>query len=628
MIKIKNNNKGGLTMPKIKTKKGPVFLLIIILMLFIQENIQVNQQNYLSPESVVADQQGKFVYVAMLTADYVAVIDAQTETIIRKIRTPEGPTGLALSPIQPLLYVTGGVSYGKVYEIDLGTDKIISEIKVGHSPAAPVVSPDGKTLYVSNRFNNNVAVINLAKHIVIQNIPVPREPVAAAITSDGKLLFIANFLPDVPSDADYVAASVSVINTSDHTVLNNIRMPNGSTDLHGMVISPDSQYLYVTHQIASYNLLTNQIERGWMNKNVFTIIDIKSQKIINSILLDDLDMGAANPWGVTVSNDGASLVMTHAGTHEISLIDRVALHAKLDRIARGEGEQVTVASARPEDVPYDFSFLVGLRNRIRLKGNGPRGVTIAGGKIFVAEYFSGSLGIIDLHDLQHPQSKSLGEEPEMSAERRGEMLFNDATKCFQMWQSCASCHPDGRMDGLNWDLLNDGIGNPKNTKSLLLSHKTPPVMAYGIRENAEAAVRSGFKYILFAPLPENEASMVDEYLKNMKPIPSPYLVNGNLSDRAQRGKKLFEQIGCNNCHSGPYYTNMKSYDVGTLRGWEKATKKPLDVPSLIEVWRTAPYLHDGRAMTVQKAFSACHPEGLKGLSPDDIKALSEYVLSL
>ena len=41
------------------------------------------------------------------------------------------------------------------------------------------------------------------------------------------------------------------------------------------------------------------------------------------------------------------------------------------------------------------------------------------------------------------------------------------------------------------------MGNPKNTKTLLLSHQTPPCMATGIRKNAEVAVRSGVKYILF-----------------------------------------------------------------------------------------------------------------------------------
>ena len=32
-------------------------------------------------------------------------------------------------------------------------------------------------------------------------------------------------------------------------------------------------------------------------------------------------------------------------------------------------------------------------------------------------------------------------------------------------------------DGVNWDLLNDGMTNPKNAKSLVGSDRTPPSMA-------------------------------------------------------------------------------------------------------------------------------------------------------
>lgn len=604
-----------------------IFFVLSFPVLLFQGNTQVDSKGYLSPESIVADKDGKYLYVAMSTTGYVAVVDARTGSVVRKVHIPGEPSGLALYPGRPLLFVTAGVSSGKVFAVNTETGKVMSEIEVGHSPVAPVIGLDGKTLYVPSRFGNYVSVIDVEKNAVVRKIPVPREPVAAVITPDGKSLFIAHLLPDTPSDGGYIAASVSVINTLGHTVSKSIRMPNGSTGLHGMVLSPDGKYLYVTHQVAFYSLPTSQLERGWMNTNVFSIIDVKKQEIAGTILLDDVDLGAANPWGVTVSNDGNSLVVVHSGTNEISIIDRNALHNSLDRV--NTREQVTVVSKKPEDVQTDFSFLVGLRERVSLKGIGPRGVTIARGNIFVTEYFSGSLGIIKLHDLQHVQSMSLGKEPEMSAERRGEMLFNNAARCFQTWQSCASCHPDARMDGLNWDLLNDGIGNPKNVKSLLLSHKTPPVMGHGVRANAEVAVRSGFKYILFTTPEEKDAEAVDEYLKSEKPVPSPYLVNGELNERAKIGKKIFEQVGCNNCHSGPYYTNMKSYDVGTLRRWDKTREKPpLDVPSLIEVWRTAPYLHDGRTMSVEKAFSSCHPEGVKGLSSEDIKALSEFVLSL
>ena len=45
--------------------------------------------------------------------------------------------------------------------------------------------------------------------------------------------------------------------------------------------------------------------------------------------------------------------------------------------------------------------------------------------------------------------------------------------------------------------MNDGVGNPKNTKSMLLAHRTPPAMAEGVRMSAEEAVRSGITHILF-----------------------------------------------------------------------------------------------------------------------------------
>ena len=224
----------------------------------------------------------------------------------------------------------------------------------------------------------------------------------------------------------------------------------------------------------------------------------------------------------------------------------------------------------------------------------------------------------------------LGPKLELTPERKGKALFNDASLCFQQWQSCASCHPDARVDGLNWDLINDGIGNPKNTRSMLLSHVTPPVMSLGVREKAEMAVRSGIKYIQFAVRPEEDAAAIDAYLKNMKPIPSPLLEKGKLNAAAERGKVLFEKAACAQCHVAPLYTDLKQYDLGTTSGMDRG--KPVDTPTLVETWRTAPYLHDGRAATVYevlKKFNADDKHGLTStLTDDQLKDLEAFVLSL
>jgi cytochrome c peroxidase len=258
----------------------------------------------------------------------------------------------------------------------------------------------------------------------------------------------------------------------------------------------------------------------------------------------------------------------------------------------------------------------------------------AGSKVYVAQYFSDTVAVLDLETAGDASIRTiaLGTRVQLTAERRGQLLFHDATICYQQWQSCASCHPDGRVDGLNWDLMNDGADNPKNTKSMLLAHDTPPAMAEGVRRSGEAAVRSGLVNILFAHRPEEDAAAIDAYLRSLRPAPSPHLVDGRLSPAAERGRDLFqsERVGCHRCHPSPRYTDLKAHNVGTRSPNER--NKRFDTPTLVEVWRTAPYLHDGRYTTIKELFAegrhGLRDGGNGGLSEREIDDLVEFVLSL
>ena len=584
---------------------------------------------YLSPQSIVSDISGKTLYVAELTAKKIAIFDVAKGKVSSEISLKIQPAGLALASDGSRLFVTGGVANGKVLAIDVRNRKVVGQVKVGHSPMAPVPSPDGKNLYVCNRFNNNVSVIDLASMKATKKIAVPREPYAAAITPDGKYLYVANHLPDGPADLDYVAAKVSVINTAKGKVVKTIELPNGSEGLRGVCVSPDGKYVYITHILARYQLPTTQLERGWMNTNALSIVDVEKQELLNTVLLDDVDLGAANPWGVACTPDGKYLCVALAGTHDVSVIEREAMHGKLDRVAAGE--KVSDASSSADDVPNDLSFLVGTRRRLKLAGNGPRGLAIAGNKVYAAEYFTGTLAVVDLDpEVYHrPKSLALGDEPAVTQVRTGEKHFNDAELCFQKWQSCASCHPDARADGLNWDLMNDGMGNPKNAKSMLLAHSTPPSMITGIRPDAETAVRAGIKFIQFAVRPEEDARAIDAYLKSLKPTPSPHLVKGKLSASAKRGEKVFDEANCSMCHTPPHFTDMDLYDLGTGVGMEE--DQEFDTPTLIEIWRSGPYLYDGRAATMKDMITKHNPDDshgdTSGLTPKQINDLVEFVLS-
>ena len=591
--------------------------------------VPTSPAKYRSPTALVADAKGKNLYVAQSTANSIAVLDLQTMKLVRELALPLSPTGLALSADSSQLIVTAGNADGVVLIVDASTGVTRSTIPIGHTPMSPVLSPDGKTLYVCNRFNNSVSVIDLSDKSEVVRIAVLREPVAAALTPDGQTLLVANHLPVGPSNGDFIAAAVSIIDTGRRKVANSILLPNGSSSLRGICISPDGKYAYVTHVLGHYQLPTTQLERGWMNTNALSIIDITAGKALNTVLLDDVNLGAANPWAVACTPDGKYLCVTHAGSSEISVIDRVGLHQKFTALA--SGKKVTAVAATPADVVDDLSFLAGLRQRIALPGNGPRGLTIVGSQAIASEYFTDTLAAVDIAPASHPvvQSIPLGAVVPMSAARKGEMYFNDAALCFQKWQSCASCHPDARGDGLNWDLLNDGIGNPKNTKSMLLSIQTPPAMGLGIRETSEAAVRSGIRYIQFAIRPDEDAQAIVEYLKGLAPVPSPYLVKGQLSPAAKRGAGLFNQAGCVSCHPAPLYTNLRQYNLGTGTGIDAG--KPMDTPTLVELWRTAPFLHDGRAATIKEVLTTFNSKNRHGnttsLSPRDLDDLADFVLS-
>lgn len=587
-------------------------------------------EGFSAPAALVVSGDAQRLYVAESNANSIAVVDVASKAVSRRIALPEPPSGVALSPDGATLYVTNGAPDGKVYCVNADNGVAGSTFSAGHTPCAPVISPDNKTLYVCNRFSNTVSVIDLASAKEVARIPAVREPSSAAIAPDGKTLFVANLLPAGPADGDFIASAVTVIDAATNQVRATTLLPNGSTGLRGICVSADGRFVYVAHILARYQLPTTQLERGWMNTNALTILDAATGAAVNTVLLDDVELGAANPWGVACSADGKLVCVAHAGTHELSVIDREALHAKLDKVAAGE--KVSEVSTTPADVPNDLSFLTGLRRRIGLDGLGPRSLALIGDTAIAAEYFSDTVAFVDV--VRTPaspiQSIALSPDAAPTPQRQGEMLFNDARMCFQHWQSCASCHPDARVDGLNWDLLNDGIGNPKSTKSMLFTHSTPPVMSRGVRETAEQAVRSGMKFIQFAVRPEEDAVKIDMYLKSLRPVPSPLLENGQLGSAALRGKDIFNRIGCATCHSGVLYTDLKEYDAGTGKGMDEG--KPFDTPTLVEVWRSGPFFSDGRAATMLDLLSKLNPQGkhgsTEGLTETELRELEAYILSL
>ena len=340
-----------------------------------------------------------------------------------------------------------------------------------------------------------------------------------------------------------------------------------------------------------------------------------------AFLLDEVEEGASNPWGIAVSENGKKLVVALSGTDEAMVVDIAKMNEKVQAVKNGEGVVAAVSSI----VDY-LPFLDDCRTRVDLSGKGARAVAMEGNFAYVGQYFTGDIAMINL-TTGTTHTLSFIEQAKNDDAREGEILFADANLCYQKWESCLSCHPDALADGFNWDNLNDGLGNPKSAKSLLYSHRTPPVMSTGIRADAETAVRAGMKFIQFNVLPEEQLAKIDVYLKTLQPMQSPYLnEDGTLTESAQRGKELFESVGCATCHPAPLYTDLKLHHstlTDTANNWEK---RDMDTPTLVEVWRTGPWGYDGRFATMEEAVTYYTKD--LNLTKEEITDLTNFVMSI
>ncbi len=595
----------------------------------------------LSPAALAVAGDGKKLFIACSAGRQVATYDLASKTITSSISVPAPPLGLALTRDDSRLYVACAAPSSTVCVIDVAEGRILKSIAVGHTAMSPVLSQDEQTLYVCNRFNHDISVIDLPTGREVRRIGVEREPVAAAMTPDGRYVVVANHLHAGPANHLHTQALVSVIDTAAGRIVKNIPLALGATLLRGVAISPDSRFAAVTFVRARFWLSTTEVELGRMNCNALAVLDLKRLETLGILLLDQTCRGAANPWAVTWTPDGKTIAVSHAGTHEVSLVDAPVVADRASFFSPRLGDYFDDNPSRISEPPR---HPVRVRKRLSLPGNGPRALAAAGSQLFVANYFSDNLCRIDLAASELTvESLPLAPVREPSLVRKGEMLFSDARLCSQGWQSCASCHDnDGRTDGFNWDLLNDGIANPKNTKSLLWAHQTPPAMSLGVRANAEEAVRAGIHHILFSEQREDVPVAIDAYLQSLQPVPSPRLANGRLSAAAQRGQQFFlsATTRCTACHAPPLFTDQATHDVGTSAQFnglwgvlaaDKASDR-FDTPTLVEIWRTAPYLHDGSAATIRDVLTTHNAGDAHGktshLRSAQIDDLAEYLLSL
>jgi YVTN family beta-propeller protein len=109
------------------------------------------------------------VYVSCWNDESVAVVEATSRKLVRRIAVGSHPTTLIFNPERTRLYVVNS-NADSVSVIDTATDEEIERVNVrlsedsltGHSPESLALSEDGATLYVANAHSNALAVVALS----------------------------------------------------------------------------------------------------------------------------------------------------------------------------------------------------------------------------------------------------------------------------------------------------------------------------------------------------------------------------------------------------------------------------------------------------------------------------------
>lgn len=274
----------------------------------------------------------------------------------------------------------------------------------------------------------------------------------------------------------------------------------------------------------------------------------------------------------------------------------------------------------------------------------------------------------------HQPDKAFTDGLPVSIGYPGTALFRNTPTLLNVSHVKAACW-DGRMSGADLgSVVRDHLTEPffMAADGRLLIERMKQVPEYVELFNIAYGVEPDFGTILKA---------LAAYVGSLNSPPAPFdrFVNGDvqaLSADALAGKKLFEgKAGCATCHPAPLFTDHKFYDLGlrtdptllddperhvTFRRFFRGLGTPnyrnlsddagrfvvafnetdrgeFRTPSLREVGRTAPYMHDGRFMTLEDIIDFYDRGGEKGqraglkplqLEPNEKRQLVAFLKSL
>jgi DNA-binding beta-propeller fold protein YncE len=575
---------------------------------------------------IVCHESSRRVWLVNPDSDTVAAIDADSRQLELEVPACADPRGIAVAGNGDV-WVTCHDG-DAVVVLDGGSGAPLAQLATGYgsAPIGIAASPDGATLYVTTLGNGELLRFDAATRSQTGALALGPKPRAIAVSGDGASVLVTRFL----SPRDH--AEIWEVDAATFSLVGTYVLPKFGGDANrdgtsagrgvlnyvtGIAITPDGRTAWVagTKPNVERGLLFGpDLDDDNTVRTAIAQVDLDTGELLRGIDVDNSDSSHA----IAFSPLGDYLLVALQGNDEVMVLDALA-----------------------------FEYDAGLGSLVAHFGVGsaPQGLCVdaATQRVFTQNLMSRDATVLEAGELfelgniavDSTSVDTVGTELMSATVLRGKQLFyhaGDPRMSGEGYLSCASCHLDGGHDGRTWDFTGRGEGL-RNTATLHgragTAHGNVHWTAnFDEIQDFENDIRGAFGGLGFLsnadfaatedPLGTPKAGLDPDldalaaYVSSlaMESLPrSPFrAANGAMTPQALAGRDVFQSLGCESCHSGPQRTDSTLgeatlHDVGTIRTTSgQRIGGPLtgiDTPTLLGVWDTAPYFHDGSAATLE-----------------------------
>jgi DNA-binding beta-propeller fold protein YncE len=500
---------------------------------------------------LVYDASAKRAYVADRAGDRIVQVDVGTDTLTKagSMATPTEPFGVALSPDRKQLLVTT-VADRTLTAYDTATGKQAWSHALAREPRGVAISPDGTQAAIGYLTTGTIELIDLADrsgtHVTL----------------------------DTPSQTGAVMIRRTKRASGRGRPQQQGLAPTGGDSGRAFARNAFAvQFLGHGLTVAAHSLST-PIQGESFRENTGSYGGGFSPPITHRLAFL---AGSEAQVGATISVHQPNAMAWDAQTDTLFVA------------GFGSDDVLVVDHASQADAKLAGQFAVGQKNPC-----GPQGLAVADdGTVNVWCSLSRTVAKMTRKDntATFAQLGSALTKTQLTAlQHRGKELFrmaNDGRLSSRGALACASCHPEGRADGLSWRIEGQELQTPLLSGKVLDTH---PYKWDGGDKDLNTSLSSTMRRLGGGGLPSADTKALAAFLEGM---PAPR-VPARGAEQVARGKALFEtELGCATCHTGELRTDNEKHTLSS------GTLADVDTPALVGIAYSAPYYHDGSAATLE-----------------------------